>query len=271
METKQEQLDDIMWQIAVDCGKLNAKQQEFAIKEVGRARSEIAELLTEYEEDGTVKRARLTRLLRDLETVEANVRKYGTVTMNQIVEESSAYTTTAVGGALTNVIGAAAVSGIVVDKVNKDVLKYVIKRFGDDGLVLSDRIWNIAGDLRDELSKTLRAGIIRGESVSSLMKRVREVHDNEAWKIRRLVVTEGNTAHRVATSYNAQRSSVVKGVKLNDRPGHNNHTKHRCFTLANADHYGMGIGVYKPSDSEIFQPHPNCTSYITYVLTDKAK
>jgi hypothetical protein len=265
--SKQTELDEIMRKIAQDYGKLNAKQQEFAIKEFGRIRGEIATLLADYEDgDGTIKRQRLAKLLRDLETIESNIRKSGLVTLESIIDETSAFTTNVVGGALSNVVGAAAISGIVVDRVNADVARYVVSRFGEDGLVLSDRVWNVAGDIRDEMSKTLRTGIIRGESVSALIKRIRAVYDNEAWKIRRLVVTEGNTAHRAATSYNAQRSNVVKGVKINDRTGHNNHTKHRCYALAQRDPYGMGVGVYKPEDSEIFSPHPNCTSYITYVL-----
>jgi hypothetical protein len=191
------------------------------------------------------------------------------VTIENIIGETSDFTTKAISGAITDVAGAAAISGLVTDRIDADVARYVVSRFGEDGLVLSDRVWNVSGDIRDEMSKTLRAGIIRGESVSALIKRIRDVHDNETWKIKRLVVTEGNTAYRTATSYNAQRSDVVKGVKINDRPGHNNHTKHRCYTLANADPYGMGAGVYKPDDSAIFSPHPNCTSYITYVLKDK--
>jgi hypothetical protein len=265
--SKQTELDEIMRKVAQDYGKLNAKQQEFAIKEFGRIRGEISVLLADYEDgDGTIKRQRLARLLRDLETIESNIRKSGLVTLESIIDETSAFTTNAVGGALSEVVGAAAISGIVVDRVNADIARYVVSRFGEDGLVLSDRVWNVAGDIRDEMSKTLRAGIIRGESISALIKRIRTVHDNESWKIRRLVVTEGNTAHRTATGFNAQRSNVVKGVKINDRPGHNNHTKHKCYDLANRDPYGMGEGVYKPEDSSIFSPHPNCTSYITYVL-----
>lgn len=265
--SQQSELDEIMRKIAQDSGKLNAKQQESAIKEFGRIRGEIATLLADYEDgEGTIKRQRLSRLLRDLEQIEANIRETGIITLESIISESSEFTTKAIGGALTDVVGAAAISGIVVDRVNADVARYVINRFGEDGLVLSDRVWNLAGDIRDEMSKTLRTGIIRGESVSALIKRIRAVHDNETWKIRRLVVTEGNTAHRTATAYNAQRSNVVKGVKINDRPGHNNHTKHRCYDLAHRDPYGMGAGVYKPTDIEIFSPHPNCTSFITYVL-----
>lgn len=256
--SQQSELDRVMAKIADDYGKLNRKQQVFAVKELGRIRGEIAELLTDYEgDDGTVKKQRLTRLLRDLETIEASVRKNGVATLQQIIDESSAYTTQAISSAL----GVA-----VVDRVNADVVKYVINRFGDDGLVLSDRVWNVAGDLRDELSKTLRAGIIRGESVGSLVKRVRQVHDNETWKINRLVITEGNVAYRVATAYNAQRSEVVRGLRIHrgkaDRP------EHRCTQLELADKHGLGAGIYLPTDSEIFSPHVNCTSFITYELID---
>jgi hypothetical protein len=268
--TTQTRLDEIMARIATAYGVLNAKQQDFAVKELARIQSEIVALLTEYAgDDGTVQRQRLTSLLRDLETIETNVRETGMATIQTIIAETAVYTTQAISGALVDTVGAAAVSGAVVNRVNADVVNYVINRFGDDGLVLSDRVWNVAGDLRDELSKTIRGGIIRGESVGKLIRRVRDVHDNETWKIKRLVVTEGNTAYRVATSYNAQRSNVVKGLKINDRTGHNNHTKHKCYDLANTDKYGMGAGVYQVDDPEIYQPHPNCTSYITYVLKDK--
>lgn len=266
----QSQFDEVMRKVAQDYGKLNAKQQEFAIKEFGRIRGEIATLLADYEGgDGTIKRQRLSKLLRDLDTIEANVRKNGMVTFQSVIDETSDFTTKAISGALTDVVGAAAISGLVMDRINTDIARYVVSRFGEDGLVLSDRVWNVSGDIRDEMSKTLRAGIIRGESVSALIKRVRTVHENETWKIKRLVVTEGNTAYRTATSYNAERSDVVKGVQIHDRPGDRNHTQHSCYTLAHQDPYGMGMGVYKPGDSEIFSPHPNCTSYITYVLKDK--
>lgn len=267
--SKQTEFDEIMRKIAEDYGKLNAKQQEFAIKEIGRIRLEIADLLAEYAtSDGTIKRQRLNTLLRDLERIEKLVRQTGLAAMETIATQTATAATTAIGGALVDVVGAAAISGPVFDRINSHTLKYVTKRFGEDGLVLSDRIWTLAGDQRAELSKVIRSGILRGESVSKMTANVRKVYDNETWKIRRLVITEGNTANRAATAYNAAESDVVKGLKINDRPGHNNHTKHRCYELAQVDKYGWGDGVYKPTDSEIFSPHPNCTSYLTYVLKD---
>ena len=103
-----------------------------------------------------------------------------------------------------------------------------------------------------------------------MIPKLRQVHDNETWKIRRLAQTEGSTAYRTATAYNAQRSEVVEWVRLNDRGGgHRNHHLHRCYKLAKEDRYGQGAGVFKPTDSEIYLPHPNCRAHISYVLNEK--
>lgn len=268
--TNQEKFDELLAKVAKDYGKLNAQQQEFAIKEIDRIRLEITDLLTDYaESDGTIKKQRLNSLLRELERVEKLVRQTGLASLETIATQTATFATTAISGAFTTVLGAAAISGPAFDRINKQTLKYVTKRFGDDGLVLSDRVWNLAGDQRAELSKVLRSGVLRGESVNQLVAQVRKVYDNETWKIRRLVITEGNTANRAATAYNAAESSVVKGVKIHDHPGHANHTQHTCYTLAREDRYGWGAGVFKPTDSEIYSPHPNCTSYLTYVLNDE--
>lgn len=264
----QEELDAIMRDIADEYGKLNDKQQEFAEKEFARLIGEVAAVLALYsEKDGTIKRERLTKILRELTVIEESIRKTGLIAVETIIKDTAIFATEAIDGALHKTIGATVISDSAATKVNRDVARYVVSRFGDDGLILSDRVWNVSGDIRDELSKTLRAGIIRGESVNSLIKRVRDVHENETWKIKRLVVTEGNTAHRVATAYNAQRSNVVKGLRIIDRPGgHSHHGKHHCYDLAHQDPYGWGMGVYKPTDSQIYSPHPNCRAILTYVL-----
>jgi hypothetical protein len=267
--TNQEKLDRIFLDMSDKYQRLNATQQTFAVKELERVRSEVIALLAEYSgDDGTIKRQRLNRLLRDLKDVEAWIRENGMDVMEKVISESAEFTTATITGALGTTVGSAAIAGVVVDKVNADTLRYVINRFGDDGLVLSDRVWNTAGDYRDEISKALRSGIIRGESVNGMIARVRKVHDNETWKIRRLVVTEGNVANRAATGYNAQASDVVEALQIVDRPGHNNHRQHKCYELAHADRYGLGEGIYPKDNTEIWSPHPNCTSYVKYVISE---
>jgi hypothetical protein len=266
--SNQAELDRILRNLATDYRKLNAKQQEFMIREIGRVRLEINDLLADYATaDGLIKRQRLNTLLRDLESVERSVRKTGIVALEEIIGETSGFTSGALSAGLSQAVGNAAVAGIAFNRLDERVLKYVTRRFGDDGLVLSDRVWNLAGDQRDALSKAIRTAIVRGDSVTQMIASVRRVYENETWKIRRLVVTEGATAQRVSESYFAQESKVVQALKIHR--GRANRPEHKCTKLELEDRYGLGAGVYLPTDSEIFNPHVNCTSYFTYVLKEE--
>lgn len=269
--TNQDKLDAQLEKLAMQYGKLNDKQVAFAIKEIGRIRGDIADLLADFAaSDGTIKRQRLSRLLRELNGIESLIREYGTAALDETIKETSNHASSGMSKAIAAVVGTGAMTGAELERINRNVFNYVIKRYGDDDLVLSDRVWRLSGDMRDELSKVLRADIIRGESVSAMIAHIRQVHDNETWKIRRLVVTEGNTAYRVASAHSAKKSDVVKWVKITDNGHrHKGHHTHRCYELARADKYGQGAGIYLPDDSEIYSPHPGCSSYITYVLDER--
>lgn len=268
--SKQAELDRIYRRIATEHQALTDAQVAYAIREVGRVRAEVSELITEFAaSDGTIKRQRLSRILRELDGVERDLRKYGTTAMDEVIGKSASFTTSAVSAGFATVTGAPLITG-GFERLNRDVVNYVTKRFGEDGLVLSDRIWGTSGDIRDAIGKSIRSDIIRGESVGKMTANVRKVYANETWKIKRLVVTEGNTAYRAASAMSAERSSIVEYVQLNDNPGrHRNHDTHRCAILAGENRYGQGAGVFKPTDSEIYAPHPNCTSYITAILDER--
>lgn len=270
LKNNQTELDEIFKKMSANYGKLNDKQVTFAIKEVGRVRGDIAELLSEFaESDGTVKRQRLGRLLRELDVVEKSLRENGTVAMTKVIDESSNFAIKAMNEATSKTLGIPMISG-GVEKLNKNTVDYVMRRFGDDGLVLSDRIWGTSGEIRDSIASTIRGGIIRGDSVSSMVRDVGKVYNAEKWKIKRLVVTEGNTAYRVASANSVKDSDVADYVRINENGSrHGNHTNHKCYKLAQIDKYNEGKGVYKPTDSEIYLPHPNCSSYITAVLKEE--
>lgn len=272
MTANERKLAELLAKAAAQYERLNKRQQAFAIREIDRTRLELIELLNEYAgNDGTIQRRRVNTLLRDLDEIEANIRKYGTAALEDVIKETAAFATAAAESAVIGALGSAAAIGIAFDRMNAEVFRYVTTRFDADGLVLSDRIWRLAGEQRDALNTVIRSAIIRGESVKTTIAQVRRVYDTETWKIRRLVVTEGNTAYRVADSYYARRSPVVQALRINDRPGHNNHTKHRCYELAHQNAYGLGTGIYPPDATEIYNPHPNCTSYLTYVLTEEVR
>jgi hypothetical protein len=246
--------------------QLNAKQQAFAIREVDRTRLELIDLISEYaKKDDTISRARLNSLLRDLETVEVSIRRNGMNAMETVVKEATGFGTQAGESALVGAIGDSAALGVAFNRMNTEVFRYVVNRFETDGLQLSDRVWQLAGDQRDALNRVVRSGIIRGESVNTMVAQVRKVYDNETWKIRRLVVTEGNVAYRTGTSYRAQRSNDVIGLRMHkgkaDRP------EHKC-SVYSRESTELGVGIFSPDTTKILHPHVNCTGFVTYVLRD---
>lgn len=262
--TKQDELNAIFKRIAAEHGKLTAKQVEFAIREIGRIRGEIADMLADYAgADGTIKRSRLMRLLRELETVEQSMRQYGTDALNDVIKESAEFAVGRANVAVEKVVGVA----LVTVSLNQNVLDYVASRFGDDGLVLSDRIWSTSGVIRDAIATQLRSDIIKGESVGTMVRNVRKVYDNQTWMIKRLVVTESNTAYRTASCMSVERSDVTDWVRIVENGSrHPRHKEHACYKLAHENRYGEGDGIFKPTDSEIYSPHPQCSSYIVPVL-----
>ena len=268
--TKQAELDAIYAKLARDYGKLNDAQVARAIKEVGRVRGDIAELLSEFAEDnGTVKRQRLSRLLRELDGVEKLLREYGSATITEAIRLSSEFAVAGLNAGTASIIGAPMVSA-GIEKLNKQTVDYVIRRFGEDGLVLSDRVWGTSGEIRDSISSVIRSGIIRGDNVGSMIRDVRKVYDAETWKIKRLVVTEGNTAYRVASANSVRDSDVAKYVRINENGSrHGNHTNHKCYKLAQEDRYGEGKAIFLPTDTEIYLPHIQCSSFVTPVILDK--
>src|SRR5690606_1602822 len=171
------ELDAIFRKMERDYGALNKRQQAFAIREIGRIRGELAELLAGFaDSEGVIKRQRLSRLLRELGEIESSIRRNGTVAFESIIKESTEWTTAQIAGAIV-------ISTAGIERVNKHVVKYAIKRFGEDGLVLSDRIWGLSGEIRDELTTVIRSSIIKGEGINAMIPKIRKVYDNETWKI----------------------------------------------------------------------------------------
>ena len=259
--TSQADMDAIFRKLERDYAGLSKRQQAFAIREIGQVRADMAELLADFAgNDGVIKRQRMARLLRDLDDIERNMRENGTIALEGIINESSEWT-------IRNNNLALGVSASVAsfDRINTHVVNYVVKRFGEDGLVLSDRVWGLSGEIRDELATVVRRGILRGDGINAMIPQIRKVYDNETWKIRRLARNESVTAHRAATSYNAQESDLVEWVKLH--PGVKR--SDACVSLADENRYGEGKGIFKPTDTDIWMPHVQCTSWVSYVLDER--
>lgn len=262
-------MNKLLTQTAKQYKGINARYQAFAVKEASRIRAELSDLLLSYANtDNIIDKVRMVSLLSDLDAIERNMNAYTTNAVQSVIKKSAEHGFEASKKALTLGVGNdAIVTGGAFDRINQNVFNYTINRFGADGLILSDRIWNLTHDTRTGLQQVIQSGIIRGQSVNSIVANVRKVHENEMWKVRRLVVTEGNVAHRTANAYTAQESGVVKGLRIHR--GKADNAKHRCTQLELEDRYGYGKGVYVPTDPEVLNPHPNCTSFTTYELIEE--
>src|SRR5690625_2893555 len=259
--TKRSDLARIFKKMARDYGALNVKQQAYAIRGIGRGRAEVSTLPAECsDEEVVIKRSRASRILREVDVVEEWIRVHGTVAMDKVIGDTSEWTSKRINGN-----GGLGISGGMFDRVNENAIKYVTKRFGDDGLVLSDRIWGLSGEIRDEISTVIRSGIIKGDGVSAMIPKIRKVYDAESWKIRRLARNESTTAYRAAINFNAKESDIVEWVQFHAGDKRSD----ACVSLANEDRYGKGKGVYKPTDTDILMPHVNCTGYTTYILDER--
>jgi hypothetical protein len=271
MPTKQEELDAILLKTAQAYEGLNVGLQDYAIQEVRRSLDGLTDLLLQYSNKGDeINKARIASLINDLQAIEQSIYQNGMNAMGEVVKQSAETSIGGSGLALATAVGVTAeVTDDVFNRLSMETVRYVVNRFGEDGLVLSDRVWQLAKGQRAELEQVIRNGIIRGESVNTLVAKVRKVYANETWKIRRLVITEGNVAYRTAGAYVAQQSKFVKGLRIHrgeaDRP------EHRCSQLEKIDRYGMGAGVFKPDDNEVLSPHVNCTSFTTFELIDDDK
>src|SRR5690625_1764411 len=92
--TSQAELDRIFERLSTEYNALNRKQQAFAIREVGRVRGELSDLLADYaDKDGIIARRRIGRLTRDLDAIERSLREHGTIAIEKVAEDTSEWTT----------------------------------------------------------------------------------------------------------------------------------------------------------------------------------
>src|SRR5690625_1222372 len=123
--TSQTDLDRIFSRMTREYNYLTKKQPACVVREMGRVRADTAELLAEYaDKNGEISRRRLSRLLRDMDAIERELRKNGEHALLNIVEESTEWTTRKIGG-----IPGVKLSANQFDRINRHVVRYVVGRF----------------------------------------------------------------------------------------------------------------------------------------------
>ena len=282
MTENERKLNEALQRAHEDYERLSERLAQRSEREIAATRLLIVDLLYEFaKKDNTISKSRLNSLLREVERVEQELREVTQESVIAAMEESAevAYEDAfaafqrAVGVSAEFVLTARVAESAILPTLTgrkptpRNLATYLAERTGPDGLQLSDRVWQFAGDQREEINRVLRAGIIRGDTTAKMVREVRAVYRTEAWKARRLVLTEANVAYRTAIGYTAERSKFVRALRL--IPGI--HRSESCVETAKENRHGLGRGIFLPSDTDIFNIHPNCTSYTQYILNEEVR
>jgi hypothetical protein len=149
-----------------------------------------------------------------------------------------------------------------------------------NGYRLSDRVWRVGPRLRRGIDDRIIEGVRRGESVEEIARAIREYVDPEyapirymksgriirtalgrrqrsaAEAARTLVRTEISRVHGVSTIDRAADVPGILGVRWRLSGSHPRFDI--CDEHANADLYGLGLGIYPLDRVPMFPPHPRC-------------
>src|SRR5690625_5833525 len=91
--TNQADLDAVFKRMETDFKRFNRRQQANAIREIGRVRGEVADMLADFaDDDGTIKRQRMSRLLRYLDGIDEYLLEQGNIDFDIISYESMEWT-----------------------------------------------------------------------------------------------------------------------------------------------------------------------------------
>jgi len=169
----------------------------------------------------------------------------------------------------------------------------VWKRIGSDGLMLSNRIWDLRKHIHKRIDAIVMSGIARGQSAVNMAKDIQfdilgigsfeDIPESQRWTTRiskavrargtihynalRLARTEIGNAYHEADIMSAMASKILAGIRWNLSPAHGQYDI--CDTLASIDLYGLGSGVYPPENVPLY-PHPNDMCYTTRELLPKS-
>lgn|SRR5699024_4294252 len=242
---------------------VESKQNGLA-KEVDGTRIYFLDIVEKYaKEDGTIDDKKLRKILREIENQDDYIYDIINDEMESTIEESMNKAKRDVFTSL-GVMAAGIVGGkVIFDKIKKDALTGI----GKDGNTLNKRIEKYTGNMLDEVRKAIRTGVLSGKTSGQINRDIKKAMEKESWKLKRLVGTELPNVYRRTVAELAKEGKNIKAVRIIDLRGrHPYHKKHECYRLAEQNVYGWGKGVYRPDDTYIYDPHPNCTAYFEYVF-----
>lgn len=242
-------------------------------KEVNAISSKISALLLEYaNNDGTISKSRLRKMLRELDKIEDDLYFDMTEEVDEGINDIIDVSEKGLNKILLASIGATLLyEGLI--RPGKKGIKDDIRKFLDEnsfkGVDLSDSLRASAGYMRDEIQKAIRLGVNRNESVKEIARRAKKSVEGSIWTFQRVVATELPLAFRKAIVTVGAKTGAIKAIRIIDHRGrHRNHENHMCYIYAEQDPYGWGKGVFRLTDTHILNPHPQCTAYYRYIIKD---
>lgn len=215
---------------------------------------EYRDVLEKYaDRKGEINRYKLRKLMNEMDSVS---NEYGEV----LYEESASSVENAtkiVVAFMAAEFGLRFISEPMRRSELEDSLRY------NDGLSVRDRTVLIAGNLADKVRTEVRKGVYNGDSVNAIYSDISDLIDDEEWQSRRVISSEVNNTMRLQVGdVLAENGDVYCQFYESKLCTHKNHNKHRCHLLAKENRYGLGAGVFKLTDMEIYFPHPQCRGYI---------
>lgn len=271
---RQQQINKTLDELSERIYEFAKRESDRSIDKIDSIRKQINGILADYsKDDGTISKSRINTLLSELDTIEEDMYESLDSSLDQAVTNTSEQAEKDIIGALIAVLGVAAVFGGLSNRpkaseVVNEITDYVLNR-EIDGITIRTRLAAVVGVMRDELQREIRYGVHIGLSITQISRRVKTAFDRTVWQFRRIITTEIPIAFRTGIAFIGGKTGVIKAIKIIDNRGrHKYHETHECYRLAEQDKYGMGKGVYLPTDTYIFDPHPQCTAYYHYILNN---
>lgn len=221
--------------------------------------------------------------------------------VGQFLQDAAAARTTLLdqglaGAAAAGAVPAALLGAATVDTAIAASVKAVHELELADGLQLSDRLWRIDRGATAAIGKGLRQALatgahplaaarallregktvpaemlekISGLQVGNIQQRVGESlltgQGNALYNVQRVFQTEMKRAHALSYVKSNEGARGLVGYKFRLSPLHKR--TDICDTLAAADSYGLGAGVYPPDVIlNVYPAHPNTRSRIVAVF-----
>lgn len=183
-----------------------------------------------------------------------------------------------------------------VEDVAQRTTRFVRQFAAADGLQLSDRLYRVSQQLKNDVVGAINQAVIQGHSASeaaadllaagetpskAILDKTRrasthrlgnvlkaQFFDDDAayWQARRLFRTEINRAHGMAFQNALNEDEDVIGTRFKLSPNHPR--KDICDMHASANLFGLGRGVY-PKNKNPWPAHPNTLSYTEAVFSDE--